>query len=119
LKPALTRIRELRGAFWGRIKVPGTGQEPNQSPEKAHRPLAYFEPPAPMFLAALHRPDALAGPCPPATVPHSRAHQASPSAAWPPPRAAAHTLRPCPPTPATGACLPDTAPGSSSTPTKT
>ncbi|MER8041157.1 fumarate reductase/succinate dehydrogenase flavoprotein subunit, partial [Streptomyces hydrogenans] len=42
LRTALRRIPEIREEFWRRIKVPGTGEEFNQSLEKANRIVDYL-----------------------------------------------------------------------------
>ncbi|MEU6971002.1 fumarate reductase/succinate dehydrogenase flavoprotein subunit [Kitasatospora aureofaciens] len=61
LKRALGRIPQLREEFWRRIKVPGTGQELNQSLEKANRLVDYFELAELMCLDALHRAESCGG----------------------------------------------------------
>ncbi|MEK2495370.1 fumarate reductase/succinate dehydrogenase flavoprotein subunit [Kitasatospora purpeofusca] len=61
LRRALERIPVLREEFWRRIKVPGTGQELNQSLEKANRLVDYFELAELMCLDALHRAESCGG----------------------------------------------------------
>lgn len=61
LRRALERIPRLREEFWRRIKVPGTGQELNQSLEKANRLVDYFELAELMCLDALHRAESCGG----------------------------------------------------------
>ncbi len=55
LRKALERIPQIREEFWRRIKVPGTGEEFNQSLEKANRIVDYLELAELMCLDALHR----------------------------------------------------------------
>jgi len=54
LSEAVDRIRELRDEYWRSVRVPGTGQELNQSLERAGRVADYFD------LAELMCRDALA-----------------------------------------------------------
>ena len=61
LRKALARIPEIREEFWARIKVPGTGEEFNQSLEKANRLVDYFELAELMCLDALHRTESCGG----------------------------------------------------------
>ncbi|TQF07223.1 fumarate reductase/succinate dehydrogenase flavoprotein subunit [Kitasatospora acidiphila] len=61
LRKALERIPELRAEFWRRLKVPGTGEELNQSLEKANRLVDYFELAELMCLDALHRAESCGG----------------------------------------------------------
>jgi len=61
LRKALARIPEIREEFWQRIKVPGTGEEFNQSLEKANRLVDYFELAELMCLDALHRGESCGG----------------------------------------------------------
>ncbi|MFI0904995.1 fumarate reductase/succinate dehydrogenase flavoprotein subunit [Streptomyces sioyaensis] len=61
LRTALDRIPRLREEFWRRIKVPGTGEEFNQSLEKAHRLVDYLELAELMCLDALHRAESCGG----------------------------------------------------------
>ncbi|CAM5314128.1 succinate dehydrogenase flavoprotein subunit [Streptomyces spiroverticillatus] len=61
LRKALDRIPEIREEFWRRIKVPGTGEEFNQSLEKANRIVDYLELAELMCLDALHREESCGG----------------------------------------------------------
>jgi succinate dehydrogenase / fumarate reductase flavoprotein subunit len=61
LRKALARIPEIRQEFWQRIKVPGRGEEFNQSLEKANRLVDYFELAELMCLDALHRAESCGG----------------------------------------------------------
>ncbi|MBO0651491.1 fumarate reductase/succinate dehydrogenase flavoprotein subunit [Streptomyces triculaminicus] len=61
LRKALGRIPELREEFWRRIKVPGSGEELNQSLEKANRIVDYLELAELMCLDALHRSESCGG----------------------------------------------------------
>ncbi|MCF3173249.1 fumarate reductase/succinate dehydrogenase flavoprotein subunit [Streptomyces sioyaensis] len=61
LRTALDRIPQLREEFWRRIKVPGTGEEFNQSLEKAHRLVDHLELAELMCLDALHRAESCGG----------------------------------------------------------
>ncbi|MFE0462229.1 fumarate reductase/succinate dehydrogenase flavoprotein subunit [Kitasatospora sp. NPDC058965] len=61
LRAALERIPQLRAEFWRRLKVPGTGQELNQTLEKANRLVDYFELAELMCLDALHRTESCGG----------------------------------------------------------
>jgi succinate dehydrogenase / fumarate reductase flavoprotein subunit len=61
LRKALDRIPAIREEFWRRIKVPGTGEEFNQSLEKANRLVDYFELAELMCLDALHRTESCGG----------------------------------------------------------
>ncbi|MGW7003576.1 fumarate reductase/succinate dehydrogenase flavoprotein subunit [Streptomyces sp. NPDC054933] len=61
LRKALERIPELRDEFWRRVKVPGSGEELNQSLEKANRIADYFELAELMCLDALHREESCGG----------------------------------------------------------
>jgi len=61
LRKALDRIPAVREEFWRRIKVPGTGEEFNQSLEKANRLVDYFELAELMCLDALHRTESCGG----------------------------------------------------------
>ncbi|NUP33401.1 MAG: fumarate reductase/succinate dehydrogenase flavoprotein subunit [Streptomycetaceae bacterium] len=61
LRKALDRIPQLREEFWRRIKVPGTGEELNQSLEKANRIVDYLELAELMCLDALHRAESCGG----------------------------------------------------------
>lgn len=61
LRKALERIPQIRAEFWRRIKVPGTGEEFNQSLEKANRVVDYLELAELMCLDALHRGESCGG----------------------------------------------------------
>ncbi|MGK5548335.1 fumarate reductase/succinate dehydrogenase flavoprotein subunit [Streptomyces sp. URMC 127] len=61
LRKALGRIPALREEFWRRIRVPGTGEELNQSLEKANRIADYLELAELMCLDALHRTESCGG----------------------------------------------------------
>ncbi|HCA84402.1 MAG TPA: fumarate reductase/succinate dehydrogenase flavoprotein subunit [Streptomyces sp.] len=61
LRKALGRIPELREEFWRRIKVPGTGEQFNQSLEKANRLSDHLELAELMCLDALHRTESCGG----------------------------------------------------------
>ncbi|MFE2124977.1 fumarate reductase/succinate dehydrogenase flavoprotein subunit [Streptomyces amritsarensis] len=61
LRKALDRIPQIRDEFWRRIKVPGTGDEFNQSLEKANRIVDYLELAELMCLDALHRAESCGG----------------------------------------------------------
>ncbi|MFF2650121.1 fumarate reductase/succinate dehydrogenase flavoprotein subunit [Streptomyces sp. NPDC058045] len=61
LRVALDRIPEIRAEFWRRVKVPGTGEEFNQSLEKANRIVDYLELAELMCLDALHRTESCGG----------------------------------------------------------
>ncbi|MCU4745023.1 fumarate reductase/succinate dehydrogenase flavoprotein subunit [Streptomyces xiamenensis] len=61
LREALARIPSLRAEFWQRIKVTGSGQDLNQSLEKANRIADYLELAELMCLDALHRGESCGG----------------------------------------------------------
>ncbi|MFF9909498.1 fumarate reductase/succinate dehydrogenase flavoprotein subunit [Streptomyces sp. NPDC013457] len=61
LRTALGRIPQIREEFWRRIKVPGTGEEFNQSLEKANRIVDYLELAELMCLDALNRAESCGG----------------------------------------------------------
>ncbi|NWF24751.1 fumarate reductase/succinate dehydrogenase flavoprotein subunit [Streptomyces sp. PKU-EA00015] len=61
LRKALERIPQIREEFWRRIKVPGSGEEFNQSLEKANRIVDYLELAELMCLDALHRTESCGG----------------------------------------------------------
>jgi succinate dehydrogenase / fumarate reductase, flavoprotein subunit len=61
LKHALGRIPELREQFWGNVRVLGTGDEINQSLEKAGRVADFLELAELMCLDALHRNESCGG----------------------------------------------------------
>ncbi|MCQ6556287.1 fumarate reductase/succinate dehydrogenase flavoprotein subunit [Streptomyces sp. C10-9-1] len=61
LREALRRIPAVREEFWRRVRVPGTGEEFNQSLEKANRVADYLELAELMCLDALHREESCGG----------------------------------------------------------
>ena len=61
LKTALQQIPELREQFWRDVKVLGTGEELNQSLEKAGRVADFFELAELMCLDALERNESCGG----------------------------------------------------------
>ena len=61
LKEALGQIRTLREQYWTDVKVLGTGEEPNQSLEKAGRVADFFELAELMCIDALHREESAGG----------------------------------------------------------
>lgn len=61
LRKALARIPELREEFWRRIRVPGAGEELNQTLEKANRVVDYLELAELLCLDALHRSESCGG----------------------------------------------------------
>ena len=61
LKEALAQIRDLRERYWRDVKVLGTGEEPNQSLEKAGRVADFFELAELMCIDALHREESAGG----------------------------------------------------------
>ncbi|MFB6981041.1 fumarate reductase/succinate dehydrogenase flavoprotein subunit [Streptomyces scopuliridis] len=61
LRKVLDRIPQIREEFWRRIKVPGTGEQLNQSLEKANRIVDYLELAELMCLDALHRAESCGG----------------------------------------------------------
>ncbi len=61
LKEALKRIPEIRDAFWKEVKVSGTGDEFNQSLEKAGRVADFLEFAELMVTDALHRSESCGG----------------------------------------------------------
>jgi succinate dehydrogenase / fumarate reductase flavoprotein subunit len=61
LRTALARIPELRAEFWRDVKVLGTGEELNQSLEKAGRVADYMEFAELMCLDALEREESCGG----------------------------------------------------------
>jgi succinate dehydrogenase / fumarate reductase flavoprotein subunit len=61
LRKALERIPALREEFWRRVTVPGTGEQLNQSLEKANRISDYLELAELMCLDALHRTESCGG----------------------------------------------------------
>ncbi|WP_354643788.1 fumarate reductase/succinate dehydrogenase flavoprotein subunit [Kitasatospora camelliae] len=61
LRRALAEIPRLREEFWRRVKVPGTGEQLNQTLEKANRMVDYLELAELMCLDALHRTESCGG----------------------------------------------------------
>jgi succinate dehydrogenase / fumarate reductase flavoprotein subunit len=61
LKTALERIPALRQEFWENITVPGSGEELNQSLEKAGRVADFLEFGELLCLDALHREESCGG----------------------------------------------------------
>jgi succinate dehydrogenase / fumarate reductase, flavoprotein subunit len=61
LKHALAEIPTLREKFWSDVKVPGTGEELNQSLERAGRVADFFELAELMCLDALERNESCGG----------------------------------------------------------
>ncbi|MBQ1038653.1 fumarate reductase/succinate dehydrogenase flavoprotein subunit [Micromonospora zamorensis] len=61
LRKAIDEIRGLREQFWQRVKVSGTGEELNQSLEKAGRVADFFELAELMCIDALHREESCGG----------------------------------------------------------
>ena len=61
LRHALAQIPELREQFWREVRVPGSGQELNQSLEKAGRVADFFELAELMCIDALHRNESCGG----------------------------------------------------------
>jgi len=61
LRQALGRIPQLREEFWTNLRVPGSGEELNQSLEKAGRVADFFELAELMCLDALHRNESAGG----------------------------------------------------------
>jgi succinate dehydrogenase / fumarate reductase flavoprotein subunit len=61
LRKALERIPELREEFWRRISIPGSGEQLNQTLEKANRVSDHLELAELMCLDALHRTESCGG----------------------------------------------------------
>jgi len=61
LKKAIEEIRSLRDEYWGNVKVPGSGDDFNQSLEKAGRVADYFELAELMCIDALERNESCGG----------------------------------------------------------
>ncbi|MFL6529521.1 MAG: fumarate reductase/succinate dehydrogenase flavoprotein subunit, partial [Chthoniobacterales bacterium] len=61
LREALNRIPELREEFWNNVRVPGTGDEYNQSLERAGRVADYMEFAELMCIDALQRDESCGG----------------------------------------------------------
>ena len=54
-------IRALRHKYWNEVRVLGSGEEPNQSLEKAGRVADFFELAELMCIDALHREESCGG----------------------------------------------------------
>ena len=61
LKTAIDQIRELRAEFWQNVTVPGSGDDLNQSLEKAARVADFFELGELMCIDALERNESCGG----------------------------------------------------------
>jgi succinate dehydrogenase / fumarate reductase, flavoprotein subunit len=61
LRKALARIPELRDEFWQNLRIVGTGEELNQSLEKANRVSDFLELSELMCIDALHRAESCGG----------------------------------------------------------
>jgi len=61
LKKARNEVRKLRDLYWRDVRVMGTGEEPNQSLEKAGRVADFFELADLMCVDALHREESCGG----------------------------------------------------------
>ena len=61
LTKAIDLIRGLRDEFWTRVTVPGTGEQLNQTLEKAGRVADFFELAELMCIDALHRDESAGG----------------------------------------------------------
>ena len=61
LQHALSRIPEMREQFWRDVRVPGSGEELNQSLEKAGRVADFFELAELMCMDAFHRNESCGG----------------------------------------------------------
>jgi succinate dehydrogenase / fumarate reductase flavoprotein subunit len=61
LKKAIGLVRDLRDQYWRDVKVLGTGEEPNQSLEKAGRVADFFELAELMCIDALDREESCGG----------------------------------------------------------
>ena len=61
LRGAISRIRELRDEFWQNVNVPGSGDDLNQSLEKAGRVADFFELGELMCIDALDRNESCGG----------------------------------------------------------
>jgi succinate dehydrogenase / fumarate reductase flavoprotein subunit len=61
LKEALAKIPELRDQFWSDVSIPGTGEELNQSLERAGRVADFFELAELICIDALHRNESCGG----------------------------------------------------------
>jgi succinate dehydrogenase / fumarate reductase flavoprotein subunit len=61
LKKARVAVRALRDRYWREVRVLGSGEEPNQSLEKAGRVADFFELAELMCIDALHREESCGG----------------------------------------------------------
>src|SRR5205814_2475236 len=61
LKKARGMVRQLRDQYWRDVKILGTGEEPNQSLEKAGRVADFFELAELMCIDALQREESCGG----------------------------------------------------------
>ena len=61
LKKARVEVRALRDRYWRQVRVLGSGEEPNQSLEKAGRVADFFELAELMCIDALHREESCGG----------------------------------------------------------
>jgi succinate dehydrogenase / fumarate reductase flavoprotein subunit len=61
LEQAIGQIRELRDEFWQNVTVPGSGNDLNQSLEKAGRVADFLELGELMCIDALHRNESCGG----------------------------------------------------------
>jgi succinate dehydrogenase / fumarate reductase, flavoprotein subunit len=61
LKKARNEVRRLREQYWRDVRVLGSGEEPNQSLEKAGRVADFFELAELMCIDALHREESCGG----------------------------------------------------------
>ncbi len=61
LRKAIGAIRDLREEFWARVTVPGSGDDLNQSLERAGRVVDFFELAELMCVDALHRTESCGG----------------------------------------------------------
>ena len=61
LKEAIQEIRKLREEFWNNVNIPGSGEDVNQTLERAGRLADYFELGELMAIDALHRNESCGG----------------------------------------------------------
>ncbi len=61
LRSARDQVRDLREQYWRDVRLTGTGEEPNQSLEKAGRVADFFELADLMCVDALHREESAGG----------------------------------------------------------
>jgi succinate dehydrogenase / fumarate reductase flavoprotein subunit len=61
LKEAITEIRQLKEDFWKHVTIPGSGDDVNQTLERAGRLVDYFELGELMALDALNRNESCGG----------------------------------------------------------